>query len=72
MADDQGFVLVHDPAKLQQWLVRYARVCADDHLARVHAQPGEWFVHVYRVLDNGRRHVVSIRMRWDGRDSGGR
>src|SRR5699024_3095506 len=25
--DDQGFVLVHDPAKLQQWLVRYSQPC---------------------------------------------
>lgn len=64
--DDQGFVLVHDPAKREQWLARYARTCAQDYLARVHAQHGEWFVHVYRILDDERNHVVSIRMRWDG------
>lgn len=65
--DDQGFVLVHDPAKLQDWLVRYTRVCAEDYLARAHARPGEWLVHVYRLLDGERHHLVSIRMHWNGR-----
>ena len=70
MADDQGFVLVHDPAKRQQWLARYTRTCAEEYLARAHAQPGEWFVHVYRMLDDER--LVSIRMPWEDRDGGGR
>ena len=67
VVDDPGSVLVHDPAKLQEWLVRCTRVCAEEYLRRAHARAGEWLVHVYRLLDGERRHVVSIRMRWDGR-----
>lgn len=66
IVDDQGFVLVHDPAKREQWLVRYTRACAEDYFTRVRAEPGEWVVHVYRLLDGERRHLVSIRMHWTG------
>lgn len=62
--DDQGFVLVHDPERIQAWLASYARTCADDYLTRVHAEPGLWLVSVHRLLDDERRHVVTIRMRW--------
>lgn len=72
IVDDQGFVLVHDPAKLQDWLVRYTRTCAEEYLARARAQPGHWLVHVYRLLADERHHLVSIRMHWPGRDNGDR
>lgn len=62
--NDQGFVLVHDPAKRPDWLAHYARCCAEDYLARRRAKAGVWFVHVYRLRDDGRQHVVSIRMNW--------
>lgn len=68
VVDDQGFVLVHDPEKREEWLARYARACAEDYLARVRAQHGDWLVHVYRLLDEQRHHVVSIRMRWTSRE----
>lgn len=71
VVDDQGFVLVHDPAKIQQWLVHYTRACAEDYLARVYAHEGDWLVHVYRLLDDERRHIVSIRMHWNGHESNG-
>lgn len=48
VVDDQGFVLVHDPERREQWLARYARTCAEDYLGRVRARPGDWLVHVYR------------------------
>lgn len=67
-----GFVLVHDPAKVQQWLVQHARVCAEDYFARVRAPLGEWVVHVYRILDDEWWHMVSIRMHWDGHEGASR
>lgn len=67
VVDDHGFVFVHDPEKRERWLARYARTCAEDYLARVRARSGDWLVHVYRLLDGERHHVVSIRMRWNGR-----
>lgn len=68
VVDDQGFVLVHDPNKRSEWLVRYTRVCAEDYLARARAPHGDWFVHVYRLLNAQRHHVVSIRMHWRGHE----
>ena len=62
--DDQGFVLVHDPDKREGWLARYARTCALDYFARVRAERGIWLVHVYRLVDDERRHVISIRIHW--------
>lgn len=65
--DDHGFVFEHDPAKRDQWLVRYTHTCAEEYFARARACPGNWLVHVYRLLDGERHHVVSIRMSWPGR-----
>lgn len=64
LVDDQGFVLVHHPERREAWLARYAHVCAEDYLARVRAQPGTWLVSVHRLLDEERRHIVTIRLRW--------
>lgn len=64
--DDQGFVLVHDPETRSQWLAHYTRCCADEYLARKRAPRGIWFVHVYQLLDDERRHIVSSRMYWPG------
>lgn len=66
VVDDQGFVLVHDPNKRERWLAEYTRTCADEYLGRVRARPGQWLVHVYRLLAGERHHVVSIRMQWCG------
>lgn len=62
--DDQGFVLVHDPKRIHQWLAGYTRTCADEYLTKMRAEPGMWLVSVHRLLDDERRHVVTVRMRW--------
>lgn len=64
LVDDQGFVLVHAPDRRETWLASYARACAEDFLGRVCAESGMWLVCVHRLLDDERRHVVTIRMRW--------
>jgi|GEM_PF-3485286 len=64
--DDQGFVLVHAPEKRGSWLAHYTRCCAEKHLARERAPHGTWYTHLYRLLDDERRRVVSIRMSWSG------
>lgn len=68
VVNDHGFVFVHDPDRRERWLANYARVCAEDYLAGVRAEQGRWLVHVYRVLDEQRHHLVSIRMHWRGPD----
>lgn len=66
VVDDQGFVLVHDPAKRQEWLTRYTDTCAREYFSRVRAKHGTWFVHVYQLIADERRHVISVRIRWRG------
>lgn len=64
--DDQGFVLVHDTAKREDWLVRYTRTCAEEYFARSRSRAGHWIVHVYRLNDDERQHLISVRLHWPG------
>jgi hypothetical protein len=64
LVDDMGFVLEHRHDRYEGWTVRYGTACAHDYLSRKRARPGIFVVSVYRLLLEGRDHVVTIRVSW--------
>ncbi|MFE0028415.1 hypothetical protein [Amycolatopsis sp. NPDC059021] len=64
LVDDMGFVLEHHAERWKKWQVRYGTACAEDFLTRKCAKPGRFVVHIYRLFPDSRKHLVSLRMKW--------